>query len=168
MGSMSYPIVTWLAFIGLLVAACGGATSTPASEPTPPASAEPTRQTEPAEVGPGRIRAILDASCTLAIFGADVTLTYAARTEGANRLSRVRLIIDDRTDFDTSDLFEREVSGTMTLNVGVGSRHVFQLLADSPGSRTTTARSIVRCPSAPPGPRVHQPAVDSPSATLSS
>ena len=161
-------LITWLAFIGLLVTACGGAESTPPSQPTPTVTAEPTRQPEPAEVGPGRIRAILDATYTLAIFGADVTLTYTARTEGAGRLSRVRLIIDDKTDFDTGDLSEREVSGTRTLNVGAGSQHAFLLLADSPGSRPTTARSIVRCPSAPPGQRVQRPIVDSPSATLSS
>jgi hypothetical protein len=98
---------------------------------------------------PGRLRATLEASCRLGEYSAEMDLDYRARGEGESLVTRVRLLINDRVELDTGQMSEPDWWGNRTVKVVAGRRYMVQLVADSPGAPSTSARSNVRCPIAP-------------------
>jgi hypothetical protein len=147
------PYALCVLLVGLLIA-CGASgnaqqappidSAAPAAEPSPTPPLQPN----------SRVRAILEASCRLGPYNAEVEIDYHALGEGSSRLSRVRLLVNGRIELDTGAMSEGDLIGKHTLLVVAGKRYMVQLLADSPGAAPTLANSIVRCPAAPKGPRL--------------
>jgi hypothetical protein len=135
-----------------LVIACGNPGRGGSAEPDIERLATPTPEAAPSE--PGRVRAILESRCRLGVYSAEVEVDYHALGEGGRRITRVRLTVNGRTEFDTGAMSDVDFIGTRTLHVVGGRRYNLQLLAESSGQPVTTANSVVRCPDLPPGRRL--------------
>ena len=150
MGRIVEPAALLLLFC--LVIACGGSDGSEPAEPDIERLATPTPEAAPSEAG--RVRAIIESRCRLGIYSAEVEIDYHALGEGGRRITRVRLTVNGRTEFDTGAMSDVDFIGARTLHVVAGRRYSLQLLAESAGQPVTTANSVVRCPDLPPGRRL--------------
>lgn len=143
------------ALAAALILACGRgeAPSAPTPPPTPVAESATPAATE---TGPPGVRSVMQATCSTSLDGSQIKVTYSARAEGGTLLSRVRLLIDGRLREDSGPLSQKEFAWVATFPVQAGVEHIYQVVAEAPGSPPASVRSTVKCPGPPvstPGPR---------------
>ena len=132
------------------VLACADKPSTPLGVAGSEPGGAPVIATQAAEApAPGIVRATLEASCRIGEYSAEVDLDYRARGEGSTVVTRVRLVINERVEYDSGAMSEQDLWGNQRVPVAAGRRYNVVLIAESAGSPSTSASSNVRCPAGP-------------------
>ncbi len=140
--------------LSVVLTACGGSSvekAVPAPSPSAAATPAPPVTPEAIESGPGRVRATIEATCRAGPgpSQAEITVRYSAQAEGSARLSRVRLLFDEKLAEDSGALSQKEYVRIATISAQPGSSHSYQVIAEAPGQPPNSVRSFIACPGTP-------------------
>jgi hypothetical protein len=130
--------------LGLLIVALLAAACSDGDEPQP--AATPVAEATQRAGGATTVRASVEAVCRAGPFGAELEVRYGGRAEGAARLSRVRLFVDDRLREDSGPLDQESYLRIATFDVEAGSRHTYRVTAEAPGAAPASIGGAIGCP----------------------
>lgn len=146
----SRPVIA-LALLLLAAFALGCSGNSNASPSTD--GAEQVQETPTPEPSPtpwpiaGRVFTNMQATCSLGLTGAELTVRYGAEIEGEAEITRVRLVVDSQVREDIDHLSERSYVRETTLSTTPNRMVQVELLVETRGATPTPKTThLVRCP----------------------